>query len=102
MSDYIWKPLRSEVVYQTPYYHLTKDRLIHPMGHELDYYVIRYLRDAVGVVAVDEQGRVLLVQQWRHTVQKLLWEIPAGAMEAGEAPATAANRELREETGHVA
>jgi ADP-ribose pyrophosphatase len=102
MVDYIWKVLGSEVVYTTPYHQVTKDRLLHPLGHELDYYVVRYPRQAVGVVPVDKEGRVLMVQQWRHTVQKLLWEIPAGAMEAGEEVTVAANRELREETGYVA
>ena len=45
---------------------------------------------------------MLLVQQWRHPVQKLLWSLPAGGMEEGETPDTAIIRELREETGFEA
>ena len=55
---------------------------------------------AVGVVALDDQERVLLVQQYRHPVGRKLWEPPAGLLDvAGEAPLDAARRELYEE-GH--
>ena len=100
--DYIWRKLRSESVLRTPYYGVHRDRLRHPQGHELDYYVIEHQRQATGVVAEDEAGRVLLVQQWRHPVEKLLWSLPAGGMEEGESPEDAIRRELREETGYDA
>ena len=100
--DYIWRKLRSESVLRTPYYGVKLDKLRHPHGHEVDYYVIEHPRQAAGVVAVDTNGRVLLVQQWRHPVQKLLWSLPAGGMEEGETPEGAIIRELREETGHAA
>jgi 8-oxo-dGDP phosphatase len=55
---------------------------------------------AVGVIAVDEQLRVLLVHQYRHPVRAKLWEPPAGLLDvAGEDPADAAARELHEEAG---
>jgi 8-oxo-dGTP pyrophosphatase MutT (NUDIX family) len=101
-SAYVWRKLSGETVFETRYHALTRDRLRHPLGHELDYWVIRARREAAGVVPVDAAGRVLLVRQWRHTVEKLLWSIPAGGVEPGEAPADAAARELREETGYDA
>ena len=53
---------------------------------------------AVGVVALDEQGRVLLLSQYRHPVRHVLWELPAGLLDVeGEPPALAAARELAEE-----
>ena len=53
---------------------------------------------AVGVLALDEQDRVLMIRQYRHPVGHLLWELPAGLLDvAGEPPATAAARELGEE-----
>jgi ADP-ribose pyrophosphatase len=100
--DYVWRKLSTRSVLRTPYYGVRVDRLLHPRGHELDYYVIEFARQAVGVVPLADDGRVLLVQQWRHPVEKLTWSIPAGAIDAGEAPADAAARELREETGHAA
>ncbi|WP_244301281.1 NUDIX domain-containing protein [Leucobacter insecticola] len=53
---------------------------------------------AVAVLAIDEQGRVLLVQQYRHPVAHRDWEIPAGLMDApGESGLATAQRELAEE-----
>jgi len=53
---------------------------------------------AVGVVALDQQGRVLLLRQYRHPVRQTLWELPAGLLDiSGEEPLAAAQRELYEE-----
>jgi len=57
---------------------------------------------AVGVVAVREDGSILLVNHFRFTTRTRDWELPAGRVDPGEAPETAALRELREETGHTA
>jgi len=59
------------------------------------------LPGAVGIVALDERERVLLVRQYRHPVQRRLWEIPAGLLDSTqESAAQAAERELFEE-GHL-
>src|SRR4051794_14540193 len=53
---------------------------------------------AVGVLAVDDEGRALLIRQYRHPIRKRDWEIPAGLLDlAGESPLIAAQRELEEE-----
>jgi 8-oxo-dGDP phosphatase len=58
---------------------------------------------AVGIVAVDDDQQILLVQQYRHPVSALLWEPPAGLLDiAGEDPLAAAQRELFEEAGYRA
>jgi ADP-ribose pyrophosphatase len=58
---------------------------------------------AVAIVALDDAGRVLLIQQYRHPVQRLLWEIPAGLRDVpGEPLLVTGERELREETGYAA
>lgn len=55
---------------------------------------------AVGIIAVDDDLRVLMVRQYRHPVGALLWEPPAGLLDIdGEDPLDAAARELYEETG---
>ena len=56
----------------------------------------------VGVLALDEKGRVPLVRQYRYAYKRDLIEIPAGKLEAGEDPAFCAVRELGEETGLTA
>lgn len=58
---------------------------------------------AVGVLALDEDGRVLLIKQYRHPVRHRDWEIPAGLLDVhGEDPLTAVKRELAEEADLVA
>ena len=58
---------------------------------------------AVGVVALDGEGRVLMIRQYRHPVGRMLWELPAGLRDVvGEPLLQAARRELLEETGYRA
>jgi 8-oxo-dGTP pyrophosphatase MutT (NUDIX family) len=58
---------------------------------------------AVGIVALDDAGQVLLIRQYRHPVGHFLWEIPAGLRDVpGEPPHRTGERELREETGYTA
>ena len=58
---------------------------------------------AVAILAVNDDGEVLLLQQYRHPIRMRDWEIPAGLLDvAGEAPLAAAQRELEEEADLVA
>jgi 8-oxo-dGTP pyrophosphatase MutT (NUDIX family) len=58
---------------------------------------------AVGVLALDDADRVLMIRQYRHPVGRLLWEIPAGLRDVpGEDPWRTAQRELAEEAGYRA
>jgi ADP-ribose pyrophosphatase len=53
-------------------------------------------------VPVTDDGKVILVRQFRHPIGQLLLEIPAGKLDKGEQPDDCARRELEEETGYVA
>lgn len=55
---------------------------------------------AVAVIAVTEEGKIVLVEQYRKPLEKELVEIPAGKLEKGEDPEICAKRELEEETGY--
>lgn len=58
---------------------------------------------AVAVLAIDDEGRVLLINQYRQPIRMRNWEIPAGLLDVeGESPLLAAQRELAEETDIVA
>jgi 8-oxo-dGTP pyrophosphatase MutT (NUDIX family) len=57
--------------------------------------------DWVNVVAFTRAGELLVVEQFRHGIDAPTLEVPGGGCDAGEAPAEAARRELREETGFV-
>jgi ADP-ribose pyrophosphatase len=77
---------------------VSTERLRYGNGREYDLDFVRH-PGAAAVVAVDGAGRVCLVRQYRHGITDFLWEIPAGKLDAGEAPQVCAVRELAEETG---
>jgi 8-oxo-dGTP pyrophosphatase MutT (NUDIX family) len=64
------------------------------------YYVLDY-PDWTALVAIDADGRVLHVEQYRHGLGGLSLELPGGVVDGAEDVLAAARRELREETGHV-
>ncbi len=73
-------------------------------GFEHDYVRLQGA-DWVNIVAftpMDEDGELLVVEQFRHGIDKPTLEIPGGCCDLGEAPLQGAIRELREETGHAA
>ncbi len=57
---------------------------------------------AVAVLPIDHKGDLILIKQWRHAVQKIFIEVPAGVLEPGEDPNDCAQRELQEEIGFKA
>lgn len=57
---------------------------------------------AVGIVAVTDENKIILIKQFRKPIEQVIWEIPAGKMEIGENPKDCAIRELKEETGYSA
>ena len=80
---------------------LTVDLVRVGNGVEAQREVVHH-QGGVGIVAVTEDGEVLLVRQYRHPAGELLWEIPAGGREPGESVLETARRELAEETGYGA
>lgn len=78
--------------------HLTIEEVTLPNGHVMPLEIVRH-PGAAAVVAMDEQGNVTLIRQYRHAVGGYLWEIPAGKLEPDETPLTCATRELAEEVG---
>lgn len=93
--------LGSTPVYDGRVFTVTRTRFRYPDGVEVEQSVVRHA-GAVGIVALDEQGRWLLVRQYRLAAERELLEIPAGGLELGEEPLSTAHRELREETGFAA
>ena len=88
-------------VYKGRVVSLRVDRVRLPDGRVTDREIVEH-GGAVGVVALDENGDVLLVKQFRAALGEQLLEIPAGTLRAGEDPRACAFRELAEETGYSA
>ena len=93
--------LDSEVVYRGRVWDLRRDTVQLPDGTIVREYVDH--TGAVGVLALDENDRALLIKQYRHPVRSRDWELPAGLLDmSGEPPLEAAKRELAEEADTVA
>lgn len=81
---------------------LRVERVTLPNGTAVDLELMHH-PGAAAVVAADEQGRVVLIRQYRHAAGGYIWELPAGVLASpGEAPRECAARELREEAGLTA
>ncbi|MBO4984910.1 MAG: NUDIX hydrolase [Bacteroides sp.] len=100
MKDMTWKTLSSEYLIKRPWLTARRDVVQLPDGRiHNEYYVLEY-PDWVNVIAMTDQGEMLLVRQYRHGLRQTNFELVAGCVEQGEDPLDAARRELLEETGY--
>jgi ADP-ribose pyrophosphatase len=93
--------ISSKELLKTKLFTIVEEVAHDPGGFEIKRSIVRHPGSAV-MMAVDENDRVLLVQQFRLPAEANLWELPAGRLDPGESPLEAAKRELREETGYQA
>ena len=102
MSEHAYEVVSSETTYAGRIISVRKDVVRMPGETTSQRDVVEH-PGAVGVVALDEQGRVLLVNQYRHPVRRRLDELPAGLLDVdGEPALETAKRELAEEAGYAA
>ncbi|GGH54629.1 ADP-ribose pyrophosphatase [Comamonas phosphati] len=93
--------LQSEVVHQGSFLQVRLDTVRLPHGGQATReYVVH--PGAVVVIGLLDDGRVLLERQFRYPVGRVMTELPAGKLDAGEEPWACARRELLEETGYTA
>lgn len=95
------RELEKREIYRGSIFTLTSHRVELPDGGETVRDVVNHHGGAC-VAALDGEGRLLLVRQYRCGAGQELLEIPAGKLEPGEDPEKTAARELLEETGHTA
>jgi ADP-ribose pyrophosphatase len=93
--------IESSRIYDGRILNLRVDKVRFPDGKSTTREIVEH-RGAAAIVPILEDGRVVLVRQFRYAVGSNLLEIPAGTLEVGENPMSCATRELQEETGYVA
>jgi 8-oxo-dGTP pyrophosphatase MutT (NUDIX family) len=99
VGDHIFETTSSEILYVGKIFALRADRVRMPGGKSATREVVEHY-GAVAIVAMDDDGRIPMVYQYRHPFGRRLWELPAGLLDVdGEAPHLSAARELREEAG---
>jgi 8-oxo-dGTP pyrophosphatase MutT (NUDIX family) len=97
-----WRRLTRRSAYANPWLEVLHDDVLRPDGSPGIYGVVHLRNAAVGIVVRDEDDRVLLVGQYRYTLDEYSWEIPEGGVPFEESLLEGARRELREETGFEA
>lgn len=101
--DFKEKTLSIENIYNGKVVHLDKEIVKLPNGKEAVREVIRH-QGAVGVIAITDSNKIVMIRQWREPLKQVTLEIPAGKIEANEHddPEKTARRELNEETRFAA
>lgn len=92
--------INSKTIYQGKILTLNVDNVRMPNGKEAVREVILH-NGGVTVIAQPSPDKVVLVKQFRYSVGKTFWEVPAGRLNVDEVPLHAAKRELKEETGYI-
>lgn len=102
MTRHEFETVASETIYNGAILALRLDRVAMPGAKVAEREVVEH-HGAVAVAALDADGKVVLVDQYRHPVGRRLLELPAGLLDLpDEDPLAAAKRELAEETGLAA
>ncbi|SRR5581483_11272658 len=88
------------IVYEGRVFSVEVGKRRFPNGREHEVAIVRH-RPSVVLVPVEEDGRVVLIRQFRAPLDRELWEFPAGSLDEGEPAEAAAARECEEEIGRV-
>jgi ADP-ribose pyrophosphatase len=99
VGEHVFETISSETLHTGKIFALRRDDVRMPGGKTVTREIVEHY-GAVAIVAMDDEGRIPMVHQYRHPFGRRLWELPAGLLDVnGEAPHLTAARELREEAG---
>jgi len=96
--DYTERKVTGKTVFEGHIIQVELDEIALPNGRPAQREVVRH-PGGVCVLALDQDGQVTLVRQYRYPMAEHIIELPAGKLDPGEEPSAAARRELEEETG---
>ncbi len=88
------------IVYKGRVFSVDVDRRRFPNGREHEVAIVRH-RPCVVLIPIEDDGRVVLVRQYRASIDRMTWEFPAGGIDEGEPAEAAARRECAEEVSRV-
>lgn len=96
-----WKTLSTKMAFDHRWFKVRQDEVQLPNGKILDDYFVWVKDDVSMVVPFTEDGKFVMVRQYKHGAGMVVTEFPAGFIHKGEDPLLGAERELVEETGYV-
>ena len=96
-----WKILSSEYISKHIYFTARRDRCQRDDGKIIDPYFVVELPVSATALAFTEEGKVVMVKQYRHPLDEVMLETPGGFVDEGESMAEGMKRELLEETGYA-
>jgi ADP-ribose pyrophosphatase len=88
------------VVYAGHVFSVEVENVTLPNGYRTELAIVRH-RPSVVLIPVRDDGQIVMIRQYRHALERALWELPAGSVDEGESPEAAAARECEEEIGQV-
>ena len=101
LKNRAWKVLKSENILRIgPWLSVRQECVEMPNGHRIPTWFILEFPDWINVIALTKDGKMVLVNQYRHALGETHYELVAGVIDPGESPLEAAKRELSEETGY--
>ncbi|MCR5183534.1 MAG: NUDIX hydrolase [Opitutales bacterium] len=96
----LWETIAETLIADCKVFKVYREHNRHPVdGREGDFFIAQ-APDWATVIAITEDGRFIMEEQYRMASKNLSWEFPGGVIEAGEDPCECAARELLEETGY--
>jgi len=96
-----WKTLSSQYISKHIYFTARQDRCQREDGLIIDPYYVVELPTSATALPITEDGKIVLVKEYRHPIDEVLIETPGGFIDKGEDIVTGMKRELLEETGYA-
>jgi len=98
-----WKILKERLLLdKRPWLRVVEQTVRLPDGEVIDDYLLAEAPDYAIIFPVLPDGRILAVEEYKHGIGRVIWQLPAGILEPDEDPLLGAKRELLEETGYEA